>query len=412
MASKELNRQPQPEKKNWFTSIWRKPNIQTGFRNFISGFICIAIGYFIALILLLCIDSKNAGKGIIQLITAGWGYGYTLDASTQQLVFGRISEDNLPRIIYLMTPMMLTGLTIAFPFQLGLFNIGNTSQITIGAFVGLCLGIAGFPWWACLIFAGLAGALVGFIPGLLKAKLNVNEVLSGIMLNWIIYYLIDIIGRLGLPRSFKDRTQIDNLIFMPTDARMPAIGTKGISWGLIIALIIIVLFQVMLHHTRWGKELKLSGSNKFCAQYAGISQDKNIILTLTLAGLIGGIAGYMIYANPIAPQAFRWSSGANSTIQDGFTGISVSLIAQNSAIGCILSAFLLNMISSAQPYMKVVSSSYNSYITELLSAIIIYIASFASFFRYLIIRYQGKKIEQRNQLNLTRAKPDETTKEA
>lgn len=412
MASSELNRQPQPKKKNWFVSFWRKPNIQTGLRNFLSGLICIALGYLIAFILLLCIDPTSAGKGLIQLITAGWGYGYHTDSATNTLVFGKISDTAFTSILYLMTPMMLTGLSIAFPFQLGLFNIGNTSQITIGAFVGLCLGIAGFPWWACLIFAALAGAALGFIPGILKAKLNVNEVLSGIMLNWIVYYMIDMIGRLGLTNAYKNQIQPDYLTFMPKAARMPAIASNGVSVGIIIAIIIILFFQLVLHHTRWGKELKLSGSNKYCAQYAGINQDKNIILSLTLAGLIGGIAGYMIYANPAHPLSFRWSSGANSTITDGFTGISVSLIAQNSAIGCILSAFLLNMISYAQPWMKVVSTSYNNYITDLLSAIIIYIASFASFFRYLFIRYQGKKIEREQKLSMARPRPDETTKEA
>ncbi len=351
-------------------------NGKKAYGSLVSGIICVIIGLLAGLIVLLCLDPGAGFEGLAKLITTGFQDGTT---------FGRV--------LYQAAPMMLSGLAIAFSFKLGLFNIGITGQVTLGAFCSVLVGICGANWFVCLLVGMIAGALAGFIPGFLKAKFNVNEVLSGIMLNWIIYYVIGLIGSY-LPRSFKNTQTPAELINIPSAARLPSLGIEqlpGVNIGLIISIAILIIFQVILVKTKFGFELKLSGSNKFAAQYAGMNQTKNIILALTISGALAGICGYMIYANPLSSLRFYWSAGQKTLISDGFTGISVSLIAQNSPIGCILSSILLTLIDAAQTPLKNVSSAYNVHYTELIKAIIIYFASFSSFFGMLLRHLYERK---------------------
>jgi ABC-type uncharacterized transport system permease subunit len=359
-------------------SFFHNLNGKRGWRSFLSSVICILIGLLAGLILMLCIDAQNAFQGFGVLLTHGFS-----DADT----FGRV--------LYESTPMMLSGVAIAFAFKLGLFNIGITGQVTLGAFTSLVLGLTmkannfeGGNWFWCMLIAMISGAVVGLLTGFLKAKFNVNEVLSGIMLNWIIYYSIGLAGRYGLSvANYKDPYANDYLLTMPAASRLPSLGISGmlgVSWGLVIAIVIVVVLQIVLNHTVFGFELKLSGSNRFAAQYAGINQTSKIIWAMTISGACAGICGYMLYALPTNPTKFLWSSNSQSLLGDGFTGISVSLIAQNSPLGCIFSAILLSLINSSQTSLKSVSDAFNIHYTELIKSIIIYIASFSSFFIFLI----------------------------
>lgn len=368
--------------------FFHKLNGIKGVGTFLSGFLCVLSGLIVAFILLVILDAQNSLKGFGILMS----YGFS-------------STNEVARMIYKATPMMLSGLAIAFSFKLGLFNIGITGQVTIGAFVSIVLGLVGCPWYVCLLAGMVSGAIIGFLPGLLKAKFNVNEVLSGIMLNWIVYYAIGLIGTY-LPSSMKQMTTPSELRNIPAAARMPSMGLDKIlpevSVGIIISLVIIVVFQILLNHTTFGFELKLTGSNRFAAKYAGMNQTKNIVLALTISGALAGIAGYMLYSNPGYPIRFRWDSGNNSLISDGFTGISVSLIAQNSPVGCILSSLLLTFIDSSQSALKNASNAYNAHYTELIKAIIIYVASFSSMFAFILRkgyeRYDEKQSKRRQEV--------------
>ena len=153
--------------------FFHRCNSRPGFRSFIAGLVSILIGLFCGFLLMLCVSPQYAGVGFWTLIT------------------GAITNADLfEQALYKATPMILSGLAIAFAFKLNLFNIGITGQVTIGAFASICTGLAGANWFVCMLVGALSGAVAGFIPGFLKAKFNVNEVLSGILLNWIIYYII------------------------------------------------------------------------------------------------------------------------------------------------------------------------------------------------------------------------------
>ena len=370
--------------KQVFTFFHKLTGIKS-FKSIVSSFACIGVGLLLGYILMLCLDVNHAGAGIGTLLT----YGFS-------------SKANFSRVLYQATPMMLTGLAIAFSFQLGLFNIGVTGQLTAGAFVSIIMAISGCNWFLCLLTAGIVGAIVGFIPGILKAKFNVNEVLSGIMLNWIVYYIIGIIGQTSLSSKFKDKTVPSNLVTVPEGSRIPEVnwfGFKGVTVAIFIAIAILILFQVILHYTKFGFELKLSGSNKDAAKYAGINQTKNIILSMVFAGFFAGLAGFIIYATGSNIKNFRWDAGNNTLISDGFNGISVSLIAQNSPIGCFFAAIFLALIDVAQTPLKGISDAYNIHYTELIKSIIIYAASISSFIIMILEKFHSRNANNKNLLD-------------
>ena len=356
-------------------------NRRSGFRSFVAAVVSIIIGLFFGFILMLCVAPQYAGVGLWTLLTSGFTSAGLFDLA-----------------IYRAIPMMLSSLAISFAFKLNLFNIGITGQVTIGAFTSIMAGLSGFNWFGCMIVGAISGAIAGFIPGLLKAKFNVNEVLSGIMLNWIIYYLIGLFGSLYVPSEFKMTTTPVELKTLPQAARMPSLGIPGmenINIGLIFAIVIIAIVFIVLNYTTFGFELKMTGRNKDASTYSGVNQTKSIILSLTISGALAGLCGYMLYADPIMPSRFTWSSDSNTLLSDGFNGISVSLIGQNSPIGCFFSSILLTLIDSAQNSLKVVSNSaYNNHYTELIKNIVIYVAAFSSFFVMML----GKLYERDDKL--------------
>ena len=353
-------------------NFFHRANKKEGFRSIIAALISIIIGLVAGFIIMLCIQPQYSLNGLWTLVSTGLS-----DAS----LFGRA--------LYRATPMIFSGVAIAFSFKLGLFNIGITGQVTIGAFCSLLAGLSGVNWFLCMIIGAVVGAIAGFIPGWLKAKFNVNEVLSGIMLNWVIYYMIGIFGNTAVPSSFKDKTTPSELMMMPASGQMPSLGIpqmEGVSVGLIIAIVFVIGIFVVLNFTTFGFELQMTGRNKSASKYAGVNQTKSIILSLTISGALAGICGYMLYADPGSPTKFMRSSDSNTLLNDGFNGISVSLIAQNSPIGCIFSSIFLTLIDASKNSLRTISDGfYNIHYTELIKSVIIYVAALSSFFNLMLI---------------------------
>ena len=355
---------------------------KTGPINFFSSIICILVGILFGFILMVALDPGAALNGLGALLSSGFS-----------------NNNQIAYVLYNSVPTMLAGVAIAFCFKLGLFNIGVTGQLTIGAFVGVVCGLSGVPWFACILLAAFFGMLAGMIIGILKAKFNVNEVLSGIMLNWIIYYIIGMLGKVVFNSStYIDRLEPSYFRTLTGSALLPDMGLSGVlpgmNIGIIIAVIIIIILQIVLNHTVFGFELKMSGLNRDSAKYCGVNQTKSIIAALCIAGACAGIGGFIIYANPKYPLKFLWSSDPNTLLGTGFDGISVSLIAQNSPIGCIISSIFLMFIESASASLKSASGAYNLHYTELINAIIIYTASFSSFMGLLLRKGNTKIIEK------------------
>ena len=219
---------------------------------------------------------------------------------------------NLQRVgdtIATSTPLILTGLSVAFAFKTGLFNIGAPGQMLFGGFcataVGLTLNLPTPILLTLMILVGiLGGAVWAFIPGILKAKFNVHEVVSSIMMNWIAYWVI----YYAIPAYFKGSAETESRKLADTATLQAPWLSKlfdgsFINYGIFIAIISVIIVAFILNRTVLGYELKAVGFNRHAAEYAGIAVNKNIVLSMMIAGALAGLAGVAQYtgnANCIA----------------------------------------------------------------------------------------------------------------
>ncbi len=240
------------------------------------------------------------------------------------------------------TPLILTGLSVAFAFRTGLFNIGAEGQYIVGSMAAVLVGyffngpaIIHIP---LAILAGcLAGAIWAAIAGFLKAKFGIHEVISTIMLNWIALYLSNFattVDGFSLPdteasHSIKDTASIA-ISFLK-----PLVGTAKVNWGIIIALIAAVIVYYIIFKTTLGYELRAVGYNKNAAEYGGINVNKSIVVSMAIAGALSGLAGVTQVLG--VSQKITILAAAEGY---GFDGIAVSLIGANSPIGVVLAGIL------------------------------------------------------------------------
>ncbi len=243
-----------------------------------------------------------------------------------------------------MTPLILTGLSVAFAFRAGLFNIGAEGQMTMGGIFSVIFGIfaVGIPMYLAipiaLLIGALAGGLWGGIAGYLKAKTGAHEVVSTIMLNSIAVYIGSylVTGPLQAPGTGQPKTPE---ILGAT--KLPDIitgSTVSLSSGFVVAILMAVVIYIIIDKTTIGYEIKGVGYNPYASEYAGISISKNIVLAMFISGALAGMAG-AIEAMSIH---YRFLGALSSG--KGFDGISVALLGQNSPIGVIFSAFLFAML--------------------------------------------------------------------
>lgn len=371
-----MNNAVQKKKGNWFLSAIHSFYERQGNRNFTSGITSILLGLLFGFLMMLVIKPESAGEGFLSLFT----YGFT-------------KKSLIGNLIGAASPMVISGLAIAFAFKLNLFNIGITGQLTMGAFCSVITALYGGNWFLCMVVGALAGGVMGFLPGFLKAKFNVNEVLSGIMLNWVAYYSIGLMGGL-IPQlqQFKYVRGPSYFTTVPKTGRLPDMGLSkilpGASAGVLVSLILVVIIYIILNKTVFGFELRMAGKNKYGARYAGANQTKSIILSLVISGALAGIAGYMLYANPYSPSMFKWDSTSNTLLASGFDGISVALVGQSNPIGCFFSAFFISLINLSSNNLNTISDgAYNIHYAELIRAVIIYLAALSSFISYRITKW-------------------------
>ena len=263
---------------------------------------------------------------------------------------------NLTQTLLTTTPLILTGLAVAFAFRCGLFNIGGQGQYLVGAIVGVYIGsrFTTMPHLPHLLFglvaAALGGALWAAIAGALKASVGAHEVITTIMLNWIAYwggsYLV---GRGGPLRNHVDQSipVSDDVV---NGAKLPAIWgnphLQALHAGIFIALGALIAFYVILNRTTLGYEVRAVGFNPEAARYGGISVARNYFLAMAISGAFAGLAGSI----DLLGWQFNLDLTTVQSVQIGFIGIAVALLGRNSAVGILFSALmfggLLNGTSS------------------------------------------------------------------
>lgn len=292
------------------------------------------------------------------------------------------------------TPLILTGLSVAFAFRTGLFNIGTPGQMLFGGFCATAVGLtynASMPrpilLSVMIIVGALAGALWAFIPGLLKAKFNVNEVVSSIMMNWTCYWIV----YYTIPAYFKGESLETESRLLPEVASLKTpIITKlfdgsYINLGIFIAILAVIVVGFILNKTVLGYELKAVGFNKDAAEYGGMSVNKNIIVSMMISGALSGLAGVAQYVG----NASNIQIGVMPS--QGFDGIAVSLLGANTPIGVLLSAVFFGLLYSGKGFMNA-NTSIPPEIADTIIATIIYFAATSAVVPRIVNRFKHKKM--------------------
>ena len=382
-------------------ALWGKDGTRSVLASLLSILIGLTAGAL--MVLLVGIFSKNiAGKTIwegIRLIFAG--LFSTGRNAAGALSFG-FNPTNFGNMLFRATPLILTGLSVAVAFKTGLFNIGAPGQYLAGTaaslFIALSIPPAQVPAWIIwiLAFAGgmLAGALWGAIPGLLKAFLNINEVLACIMCNWIaanlVTWIFDISNLKNVVENTKTGyvystayglTEVDgvwtyvkgNGVFTPKMGLDKLFPGSQVNGGILVAIVLAVVIYIILTKTTFGYELKACGANRHAARYAGIRDKRSIILSMAIAGSLAGAAGSLYYLS--GNTEFFWST-YQSLPAVGFNGIPVALLAVSNPIAVIFTGLFMSMLDIAGLQLTNLTS-YNEYITDVIISVIVYLSAFS-----------------------------------
>ena len=351
-------------------------------QSLIASLACIILGLLIGFIVLLFINPSGAGKAILAVLKNFMNY-----PSRSLKLFGT----TLVRT----APLLMCGLSVLFAYKVGLFNIGAAGQYVAGVCASLYAALAwGWGWLPCLLFAIVASAFLGAIVGFLKSYCNVNEVISGIMLNWIALYTTNMIlatqGQEASHYTLKLKEYAPQAL-LPGLGLDKLFGNDKVTVAIPLAIVFAIVVSVVLDRTRFGYELKATGGNKNAAKYAGMAEKRNIILTLIIAGSLAGLGGAMLYLSDIE----QWSFTATSVPSMGFNGIAATFLGGLDPIGTIFSSFFIQHITDGGPYVD--TTHYCSQISDLISAIIIYLCGFVLFLKTAINRSIAKSEERKAQ---------------
>lgn len=238
-------------------------------------------------------------------------------------------------------PIMMTGLSVAFSFRTGVFNIGAEGQFVVGEMAAVAVAIfvdvpAVIHVPLCILAAACAGACWSLICGLMKVKRGIHEVLSFIMFNWIAYYLANYFVNLPAVKAEgkeASRDILESASIMFPEKLVKLLDCSSANWGIVIAVVLAVVMWIIIEKTTLGYKLKAVGFNKDAAQYGGINANGSILSALGISGALSGIGGAIL----VLGMGGRLSQFAGQEGY-GFEGITVALIGSSNPLGCILSA--------------------------------------------------------------------------
>jgi general nucleoside transport system permease protein len=259
---------------------------------------------------------------------------------------------NLQQTLIITTPLILTGLAVAFAFRAGLFNIGGQGQFIAGSIAAVWVGssFAGMPGFLHLVLAIVAACLAGAfwagIAGVLKATVGANEVISTIMLNYTAVYIGLWLFGLGGPLQNDREASLPVSNDVAEGAKLPVFWgdpvLQGLHIGLFIALAAVVVFWLLLNRSTTGYEVRAVGLNPEAARYGGMSVGRNYVLVMAVCGLFAGLAGAM----DILGWQFRLATNDIQTSLIGFYGIAVALLGRSTASGTVAAALLFGALFS------------------------------------------------------------------
>ncbi len=353
-------------------SFIKRPGVQT----LLASILCAVLGILLGLIILWFMNSEHAVEGMSAILTNFFKYRLASTATLMKYMGSFLVKS---------VPVILCAEAILFAYKAGLFNIGVAGQYTVGIIASLYTSLAlGWNWLLCLIAAIAAGAIWGLIAGFFKAYFNVNEVIAGIMLNWIGLYVCNIIlgGEACMNQSKSETYEISELNpsgLLPGFMQDFFGGNQYMTIAIPITVIVAIIILVVLNKTTFGYELKATGHNKDAAKYAGMNAKKNIILTLVISGAIAGLAAGLYYLTGI--EHYKTASSVPGM---GFTGIAVAFLGGLNPIGAIVAGLFVEYVTLGGQYLN--TNYYNPQVADLMIAIIIYLCGFVLFFKTILNR--------------------------
>lgn len=354
--------------------------LSDGANNAFSSLFAIFIGLLFGFVVLLISNPSEAVQGFTIILKGGFN----------------TNAKGLGQVLYFATPLIMTGLSVGFAFKTGLFNIGAAGQFIMGAFAAVYIGVkwtflpAPFHWMVAILGAALIGGLWALIPGLMKAYLNVHEVISTIMMNYIGMYMANFLIKATVydskkalsmntaPSSVLPKGGLDYVFYNPLGNGK---DLSTVNSGIWIAILIAIVMYIILNKTTFGYELKACGFNKHASRYAGINEKRNIVLSMVIAGALAGVGGALLY---LSGANGRHIKVVDVLAVEGFNGIPVALLGLSNPIGIIFSAIFISYITQGGNYMQTLD--FVPEVIDIIIACIIYFSAFAFLFRSIVPR--------------------------
>lgn len=364
----------------------------------IAPFLAVIIGLLLGFILLL-VTGNPAVDGYSAMLVGG--------------VKG-IGEGNFRRIgdtLALMTPLMFTGISVAFAFKTGLFNIGASGQFFLGGFAAVYVGVMYDlgPFLTpvvALSAALLAGGLIGSLTGYLKAKFNIHEVVTAIMFNYISFWLVHYLVDTRIPGNYEtESASISQNASLKAEWLTKVTDMSKLSYSFFIAIAVLVLVYIILEKTTFGYELKAVGYNKHAAKYAGMKVNRNVVLSMAISGAFAGLGGacyYIGYTDHIQITALP---------NFGFDGIAVSLLGLNAPLGVLLSSFFFGYMVNGGGFMTS-ATGIPKEIVDIVIAIIVYVSAVSLLLENFLLKvFKPKDTSDVNKDTKTSEQKDEVNSE-
>ena len=386
----------------------------------LSSLISIVIGLAVGGVLVLVVGLLNSKIGIkgawagVRIIFAG--ILSTGRDAAGNLTWG-FNSSNLGNMLFRATPLIMTGLSVAVAYQTGLFNIGAPGQYLMGTMASLMIALsiptsvvpAWIVWFLALLGGMLAGAIWGAVPGMFKALLNINEVLACIMTNWIaanlVTWMFDISNFKNMAEGTKSgyiyKTTYNGVATAKLGLDKVFPGSQ-INGGIVVAIIIAILVYILMNRTTFGYQLKACGANRHAARYAGISDKRNIVLSMAIAGALAGCGASLYFLS--GNTEFFWST-YQSLPSIGFNGIPVALLALNNPVAVIFTGIFMAMLDIVGLQLTNLTA-YNEFITDVIIAVIVYLSAFSLVIRMWLAKRGKKKAEKKTETE-TKAEPAE-----
>ena len=360
----------------WFKNFvpnWKKFQKSDAYKSISGALLAIGIGLFAGIVLMFVINPSDAFEGIGRLLSGSFNHpkgGW----------FG------FANMLYRATPLIFTGLAVAFAFKTGLFNIGASGQYTVGLFAALLVAVLGdglgpFQWLVAVLAGMVAGFLWGAIPGFFKARHNVHEVITSIMFNYIGMFIVNGLLKSNLLASTMVDGTTNRTVRVDQNARTAfwffddLFPNSGLDISFLIAIFTAIIIYVVLNKTVFGRELKSVGLNRHAAKYAGVNENKSIILSMAISGMLAGLGGALFILAPSVRNLGNAYAMENVLVSEGFDGIPVALLASSHPIGVIFSTIFVGYIQYAGLSMQ--SSGFVLEIVKIIIAIILYFSAFA-----------------------------------